>query len=105
MLGTLFEIVHAILDIAAFFGIFFEIAKNILLGLLTLILYLLTYLYTFFASVAVFTFTYEEAIGFDSRVLAFVNAIPLFSTLTLLIVVAFYVLLLFKIFKILSAEA
>ena len=103
-LGDFFSnLIHAVLDLGVLVMILFEVSKNIFLALLKPVLWIFTFLYQFFSNIINFNFTYQSSISLDSRVMTVINAIPAFSTLSLVIVVAFYILILFKIFKLLTA--
>lgn len=104
MLGTLLEIVHTIFDVGTLFAIIFDVAGRVFTSLITIIVWIFTFLYTIVINLITFNYTYQSPINFDTRVLTFLNSIPLFSTLTLIIVVAFYVLMIFKILRVLNSH-
>lgn len=104
-LGDFFlSIIHGIFDLGVLALILIKIGISIFMALLSPVIWIFTFLYHFFSNVIDHTYSYETPIAFDPRVITIINGIPFFSTLALIIVVAFYVLLIFKIFKILARE-
>ena len=104
-LGDFFlSIIHIIIDFGILLLVLIKTGISVFNALLAPVLWLLTLIYQFFSNVIDFDYVYEPPIAFDSRVATVLNSIPFFSTLALIIVVAFYVLLIFKVFKILARE-